>query len=84
MKLNDVLAAVAAAGVLVSPIAAQAGTSASVGKISNLSDVGSRQSTAVEKKNNASADVVVLALLAAGPAVAGIVLAVDDDKSSGS
>ncbi|EZP66688.1 hypothetical protein BV97_05744 [Novosphingobium resinovorum] len=84
MKLNKVLAAVAAAGFLVSPIAAQAGTSASAGKISNLSGVGARQSTAVQKKNNASAGVGVLALLAAGAAVAGVALVVDDDKSNGS
>lgn len=81
MKLYNALVAVAAACILVSPIAAQAGAFASVGKISNLSGVGGRQSTAVQKKNNASAGVV---FLASGAAVAGIALVMDDDKSSGS
>lgn len=86
MKLKNALVAMAAMGVLVSPVAAQAGTTAAAatGKIVNVSDMGARKSTAVRSKQKADAGVVVIALLGAGAAGFGVYKAVDDDKSNGS
>lgn len=86
MKLKNALVAVAIMGVLMSPVAAQAGTpsAAAAGKIVKVSDMGARKSTAVRGKQKADAGVVVIALLGAGAAGFGVYKAVDDDKSNGS
>jgi hypothetical protein len=86
MKLTNTLAVMAAVGVLVSPIAAQAGTTASAatGKIANVSGMGARQSTAVNSKQKADGAIIALAVVGAAAAGYGIYKAVDDDKSNGS
>ncbi len=87
MKLKNAVLSLTAATLLVSPIAAQAGTtaSASTGSIATLSGVGQRKSTSVKVKNKAGGEVIIPALLGAAAATAGIVAAAsDDDKSSGS
>lgn len=86
MKLKIALMAVTAIGVFTSPIAAQAGTTASAatGKIANVSGMGVRQSTAVRSKQKADGAIVALAVLGVGAAGYGIYEAVDDNKSNGS
>ncbi|MGF7153797.1 hypothetical protein [Novosphingobium gossypii] len=87
MKLKNAVLSLTAATLLVSPIAAQAGTtaSASTGSIATLSGIGQRKSTSVKVKNKAGGEVIIPALLGAAAATAGIVAAAsDDDKSSGS
>ncbi|GAB7551063.1 hypothetical protein NRB_05600 [Novosphingobium sp. 11B] len=87
MKLKNVLVvAMAAAGVLGSPIAAHASATASAatGTIANVSSNGARQSTAVRSKHKADGEVVALAVVGTAVAGYGIYKAVDDDKSKGS
>lgn len=87
LKLKNAALSLTAATLLVSPIAAQAGTtaSASTGSIASLSGVGQRKSTSVKAKQNASAEVIIPALLGVGAAAAGIAAAASsDDKSNGS
>ncbi|WP_159977463.1 MULTISPECIES: hypothetical protein [unclassified Novosphingobium] len=86
MTLKNVLLSVTAAGMLVAPIAAQAGTtaSASTGKIASLSGLGERKSVAVKSKQKAEAGTLLLAGLGAAAVVVGGVVILDDDKSNGS
>jgi len=87
MKLKSALSALAAAGLVVAPVAAQAGTSAakSVVSANGLSAIGQRQSTKVSKDENLSGGILIALLLAAGAGGYGIYKAVDKnkDKSNG-
>lgn len=85
MNLKNIMLSAAAAGMLAAPVAAQAGTtaSASTGKISSVSGLGSRQSMAVKGKQKADSAIVVLAVVGAAAAGYGIYEAVKDDKSDG-
>ncbi|EJU15066.1 hypothetical protein LH128_00742 [Sphingomonas sp. LH128] len=85
--IKKTLLSLSVAAMVAAPVAAQAGTtaSASVGKISNLSGVGARQSSVVKKKNNAESGTIILAALGVAAVGAGIyVIADDDNKSNGS
>lgn len=87
MKLKTALVALTALGVFGSPIAAQAGTTASAatGKIANVAGMGVRQSTNVRAKQKADGAIVALAVVGAAAGGYGIYKAVDDgDKSNGS
>ncbi len=86
MKLKNALVALTALGVFASPLAAHAGTTASAatGKITNVSGMGVRQSTAVRSKQKADGALVALAVVGTAAGGYGIYKAVDDDKSNGS
>ncbi|MEE4454751.1 hypothetical protein [Novosphingobium resinovorum] len=87
MYLKKALLSLSAAGMVLAPVAAQAGTTAaaSVGNLSSLSGVGERQSTAVKKKNGADSGTVILAVVGAAAIGGGIYALVDKkDKSNGS
>lgn len=86
MKFSNLLTAVAAAGLVVAPVAAQAGTAAagSVVSANKLTDFGSRSSTAVRSEENLSGGLLVVLLLAVGAGGYGLYKAIDkDDKSRG-
>lgn len=84
MKLKNVMPAVAAAGLLLAPIAAQAGTAASAAlpKAGSLSGAGVRHSAPVQAKQKATPGVFVLGALGAGLATWGIVEATKSDSKS--
>lgn len=90
MKLNNLIASLAAVTVLATPVIVQAGTTAAAttGKISSLSGYGGRKSVRVKPRQNLFAGVAVPVLLFGGVGVAvGTYLAVDaiaDNKSNGS
>ncbi|MCJ2181910.1 hypothetical protein MTR62_04220 [Novosphingobium sp. 1949] len=87
MKLKKVLFAMTAGAVLVAPMAAQAGTtaSASVGKIASVSGASARQSASIQKKKRVEAVVPILAAVAVvgGGVVVVDALSDDDDVSNG-
>lgn len=84
MKIRNVLSAVVASGLLVSPIAAQAGTQAAVAMpaFSSVSE-GARASVSVAPQNRGvRRSHVVLGALAAGAAGLGIYFAVRGDRKT--
>eukprot|EP01012_Entosiphon_sulcatum_P044458 TRINITY_DN59171_c0_g1_i1.p1 TRINITY_DN59171_c0_g1~~TRINITY_DN59171_c0_g1_i1.p1 ORF type:complete len:100 (-),score=12.19 TRINITY_DN59171_c0_g1_i1:109-381(-) len=88
MKFSNLLTAVAvaAAGLVVAPVAAQAGTAAagSVVSANKLTDFGSRSSTTVRSEENLSGGLLVVLLLAIGAGGYGLYKAIDkNDKSRG-
>jgi hypothetical protein len=86
MKLKNAMLSLTAAAMLVAPVAAQAGTSASAstGKIASLSGIGERKSAPVKAKQKLEGGILVLAVVGAAAGGYGIYKAVDDNKSNGS
>ena len=78
MKFRNVISATVAAGMLIAPVAAQAGTSAAA----SVPGVASRLSTGVSKDQKVTPAVLLLAALAIGGVAAGIAAA-SNGKSSG-
>ena len=71
MKIRNLLSAVAAAGIVVAPVAAQAGTSAASSTVNAaaISGVSSRESSMVTAEQDIDAGtllLIILALIAAG------------------
>lgn len=81
MKFSSLMAGVAAAGLVIAPVAAQAGTKASTA-IAAPADFGSRSSAAVAKQNKASPALWLVGLLAVGAAGFGLYKLIDDDNKS--
>lgn len=81
MKFKNAPVALTAFSVFAAPLAAHADTT---GKISNVSDMGARQSTAVRGEHKADSAIIALAAVGAAAAGYGIYKAVDGDKSKGS
>ncbi|KQM14722.1 hypothetical protein [Novosphingobium sp. Leaf2] len=89
MKLSNLLSAATAVGLVVAPVAAQAGTAAagSVVSAGKLSDFGSRRSTKVRSNENLDGtSTAIVGALAAATLVGGAVIIADDNnnKSNGS
>lgn len=78
MKIRNLISAATAAGLLIAPVAAQAGTSAAA----SVPGVGSRTSSAVAEGNKVKAGTLVAIVLATGAVVWGAAEAFD--KSNGS
>ncbi|KPH65741.1 hypothetical protein ACLIMP_05680 [Novosphingobium aerophilum] len=84
MKFGSLVAGITAATMVLAPVAAQAGTSASASVVKPV--YGSRTTTSVDKKQKATAGAYVLGALALGAAGFGLYKAIDNgnDKSNGS
>ena len=87
MKLRSVFPAVAAAGLVFAPVAAQAGTKASASLPAagvSIASEGARASTAVAKKQKATSGLLIGGIALAA-VTAGVIIAADDNnKSTGS
>lgn len=81
MKFGSLVAGAAAAGLVMAPAAAQAGTKASTALVAPA-ESGVRTSTAVAKKNEWKSGTWIIAVLAAGAATYGLIKAFED-KSRG-
>lgn len=81
MKISNVLSGMAAVALVVAPVAANAGTSAA-SSIATAPAYGARASMPVAKKQNMSAGITVLAVVAVAAAGFGIYEAVKDDNKS--
>lgn len=87
MKLRNVLPAVAAAGIMIAPVAAQAGTKAAAAVPAagmSLASMGARSSTSVAAKQKAASSTLLIGALAGAAVIAGVVIAATDNGSSGS
>lgn len=84
MKIKSVLSAVAVAGLVVAPVAAQAGTAAANSIVSErgLSSVAKRNATKVKANESLSGGLLIAAVLAGGAAVYGLTQVLDDDDKS--
>lgn len=82
MKFTSLITGLMAAGLVISPVAAQAGTKASSAVVAPA-DFGSRATANVDKKNNWKAGTWIAAMLAAGAVTWGVIEALSDDKSRG-
>lgn len=87
MKTSRLLMGIGAAAMAIAPVAAQAGTrAADAGTVAvqpvKMSTV-SRSAMTSEKKNEVGGPGLVIAILAVAAIIAGIVIAADDDASSG-
>lgn len=85
MKLKSALPAIAALGLVVAPVAAQAGTAAGSSVVSarSLSAVGERRSSSVKQAERLTPALWLVVLLGVGAATYGVVKATDDNKSNG-
>jgi hypothetical protein len=87
MNIKSVLSAAAVASLLIAPVAAQAGTVASKSTLSkkSLSAAGQRRAKRVKSDENLAAGMVLpVALIGTAAVVGGVIVATDDNKSSGS
>lgn len=78
MKLKNLVSTAAAAGLLLAPLAAQAGTSAA----SVPGAVGSRASASVKKSDSLNPGLTIAVVVAAGAATYGLAKAVDNNSKS--
>lgn len=88
MKLSNLLSAATAVGLVIAPVAAQAGTAAagSVVSAGKLSDFGSRRSTKVRANENLTPTAAIVGGVALLAVVGGAVIIADDNnnRSNGS
>lgn len=84
MKLRNLIPAIAAAGLVVAPVAVQAGTvaSAAMPKMSTKG-VAARKSTVVARDESLKPGLLIALILAGGAAAYGLSKAVDNNKSNG-
>ncbi|MGE4306340.1 MAG: hypothetical protein AB7E24_20200 [Novosphingobium sp.] len=86
MKLRNVFPAVAAAGLVFAPVAAQAGTKAAASIPAagvSIASEGARASTAVAKKQKATSGLLIGGIALAA-VVGGVIISADDNGSGGS
>lgn len=79
MKLANVLTSVAAAGLVLAPVAASAGTKSAAA----IPGLGSRTSAKVEKDRKAASTAIIAGLAAVAVIGGAIIIADDDDGVSG-
>jgi hypothetical protein len=79
MKIRNLISAATAAGLLIAPVAVQAGTSAAA----SVPGVGARASSGVAEANKVKGGTLIAVVLATGAVIWGIKEATDD-KSNGS
>lgn len=82
MKFSSLVTGIAAAGLVMAPVAAQAGTKASTAVVSPV-DFGSRASAGVAKTNQWKAGTWIAIVLATGAFTWGMIELLSDEKSRG-
>lgn len=82
MKIKSVLSALTVAGLVIAPVAAQAGTAASNSIVSErgISSFAKRNTTKVKTSESLSGGLLIAVILGAGAAVYGVTQLVDDDN----
>lgn len=86
MKIKNVLAGVAAAGLAIAPVAASAGTRAASALPTLTSGsmvMGTHSTRAVKKDEQMGGTAIIVAIIAVVAVILGILAATDDDRSDG-